>query len=135
MLTSRPPIRLGITSTQTTNAIRYTALEMMVTAVSGVSMASSEGLYAGGQGADHQAPAVHQHEHHQLERQRDHHWRQHHHAHRHKNAGHHQVNYQKRYEDHEAQLKCCLQFTQNKGWQQQGKVQLTEVFRHLFVDQ
>ena len=41
--------------------------------------------------ADHQIPAVHQHEEDQLEWQRDQHRRQHHHAHRHQDRGDHHV--------------------------------------------
>ena len=46
-------------------------------------------LNTGGQGPHQQRPPIHQHKHHQLERQRNHHRREHHHAHRHQHAGYH----------------------------------------------
>src|SRR5450830_2157260 len=44
-----------------------------------------------GQGPQHQLPAIHQHEQHQLEWQRNDGRRQHHHAHRHQHRGPHHV--------------------------------------------
>src|SRR4029077_19116277 len=55
--------------------------------------------------ADQERPAVHEHEQHDLERQRDQHRREHHHAHRHQHARDDEVDHEERNEDQEADLK------------------------------
>ncbi len=72
----------------------------------------------------HQAPAVHQHEKDQLERQRDHHRRQHHHAHGHQDARHHQVDDQKRQEQQEADLEGALELGDHEGRHQHAQRQI-----------
>src|SRR5262249_48825616 len=54
--------------------------------------------------AHEHVPAVHQHEQHELERQRDQHRWQHHHAHRGEDRRHHHVEDEKRHVDQEAHL-------------------------------
>ncbi len=85
------------------------------------------------QRACHQAPAVHQHEEDQLERQRHHHRRQHHHAHRHQHRGHHQVDDQERQEQQEADLEGALEFGDHEGRHQHAQRQVLRVLRHRLL--
>src|SRR5208283_2238521 len=82
------------------------------------SVANSGFIKSGGKtlhdGADHQVPAVHQHEQKDFQGERNRHRRHHHHAHAHQDRGHDEVNQNKRHENEETHLKGGAQFADDK---------------------
>src|SRR6056297_32928 len=114
MPTSKPTASAESSSGEASSIVTQRACCPMVVTVSGVMGASSD-VETRGQRAEHHGPAVHQHEQHDLERQRDEHGREHHHAHRHQHAGHDQVDDQERNEHQETDLEGGLQFADDEA--------------------
>ena len=87
----------------------------------------AESLEAGDDGLNDEMPSVHKHEEQDLEWQGNRHRRQHHHAHGEQRTRYDHVDDDERDEEDEADLERCLEFADDKTWNQDAIAQFVDI--------